>query len=108
LTIASKSHLDWIVNVSIVGSDSQTNKPAIFNTCLDGFECIQYKESIPAANVCVCIVGSDSQPSKPAIFNTCLDGFECIQYKECIPAANVCDGYMDCVDRSDEINCGNY
>jgi hypothetical protein len=57
---------------------------------LDGFECIQYKECIPAANVCVCIVGSDSQPNKPAIFNTCLDGFECIQYKECIRAANEC------------------
>ncbi|CAH1795050.1 unnamed protein product, partial [Owenia fusiformis] len=36
----------------------------------------------------------------------CLEGqFRCLDGKKCLAASWVCDGFQDCDDRSDEINC---
>ncbi|XP_072234960.1 SCO-spondin [Leuresthes tenuis] len=35
-----------------------------------------------------------------------LGQFSCQHSKECIPVSVICDGRVDCMDHSDEINCG--
>lgn len=36
----------------------------------------------------------------------CGERFACFNGRECIANAKKCDGYPDCTDSSDELNCG--
>ena len=45
---------------------------------------------------------STAQPCEP------VTEFECIADGSCIPVIDVCDGYIDCINGTDEQDCGKW